>query len=433
MRKARNVDSVDFGKQRSDGAYTTKSGGYGPWTNSLSDETLFSQLLGNHIGTLANAKNYFNSVPHLQQQEVFESTESKRPVFNDCVHTKLKTCCYPFSTGFYTSGLGRINGFLGWRFVSPLTYYSIAEDIDWSLISSNMQAEAYHTMIPRFEGEVSMLNFIFEMKDFRELSTAAFKRLPKIKEKYGLYDSLSRATKRLAEARLIKSFVVDPTVNDLKDIIKQAQSLVMNAQRDFAERGLSDQSRHFSKTLTQSQSLTNSGVLGSSDYFSILKGTKSVVKFTSTMEGNYGYTCRSDLEAFARYWGLQPSAEALFAAIPFSFLVDYIMSISKALNVMRHDPNVTYHMKQYCESILSTCQTGYFLSDGAQSCRLSWVIDDKLTKYSERPSSAFFTGTLSSKYERVVKSPYWGPFLPRLKVPTEGQALNTAALLSCLL
>lgn len=433
MRKVRTVDSVDFGKLRSDGAYAAKSGGYGSWTNNLSDDSLFDSLLGNHVYALANATKYLGSVTHLQQQEVFESSEFRKPVFNNCVHTMLKTCCYPFSTGFYTTGLGRINGFLGWRYVSPLTYYEIAADVDWSQISSNMQAEAYHTMIPRFEGDISMINFIFEMKDFRDLSTAAFKRLPRITEKYGLYGSLSQATKRLAEARLIKSFVIDPTVNDLKEIIKQAQNLVMDAQRDFSDRGLTDQSRHFSKMLTQSHSLMNSGVLGSSDYFSILKGTKNEVKFTSTMEGNYGYNCRADLEAFAQYWGLQPTAEAVWNALPFSFLADYFLSIGKSLNVMRHDPNVTYHIKQYCESLLSTSQTGYFLSAGAQSCRLSWVIDKKLTKYSERPYAAFFTGTHSSKYERVVKSPYWGPFLPRLKVPTTGQSLNMAALLRCLL
>lgn len=295
-----------------------------------------------------------------------------------------------------------------------------------------MQAKAYHTMIPRFEGDISMANFIFEMKDFRSLSVAAFKNIPRIIGSPSITESMNLATKRVAEARLLKTFAIDPLVSDTADIIKQAQNLVMNVQEQFKDKGLLPDSLHFSEPLNQSQSLA----YASADLqHKVYKGTKTEQVWTATMEGDYGYQNRSDLEAFAHYWGFLPTAEAVWNGLPFSFLVDYIFSIGDSLNRMRHDKNVKYTVRQYCESILSTSQSGWFLGPRDANDQLTIAIDSSFVKsFSGTSTERFFvTGTTSSYYERIVKQPYWGPYLPSWKIPSEEQFANMAALLRCLL
>lgn len=425
MRKTRFVNSIDYGIVRSDGKY---SGSAADLTLTLMPDANLS--LPTHYSYCASARYGPSAQSFIEQNEVFESTEWRKPRFNNCKHTNLKTVCLPFttrsqySTRCYTLGCRRV------RSTSHAMPYMVP--VDWSLVSSNMQAEAYHTMLPRFEGDISMINFIFEMKDFRDISTKIGRLVPRLLSDPTLVGSMSRASKRLAEVHLLKNFAIDPLIDDTASIIQQAQNLVMDVQSQFADSGINNESRHFTRQLNQSQSTELQSTLAT--YTGIHFGTKYEQTFTATMEGNYGYTMRSDIEAFIQYWGLAPTAEAVWNAIPFSFLVDYIFGIGHSLNVMRHDKNVKYNISQYCESILSTGQSGWFVGHSASPCYKHLLIDNQayaLTVNHIMP--IFVTGTTSSYYERVVKQPYWGPYLPTWKIPNEKQFLNMAAILRCLL
>lgn len=433
MRKVRSLSGIDFGVILPSANYKQTTGTIWrtlyPWPRSTED-TCMSQ----HLSLVSSATRVLSGLAYVDGNEVFESTEFRKPLFNNCYHAKDRfvnypyTCCYNYAGSYGVSGL--------WRHSPGIISLATTSRPDWSQVSSNMQAEAYHSMLPRFEGNLSLLNSLFELKDFRDIGGFLAPKFNLLKER-SMYKELMElrkfATKRLAETHLMAAFAIDPLIKDISDGVGQAQKLVMDVQEEFRQKGLLPDARHFSKTLTQSQDFTNTNVLGSNQFWSILKGSKSSTRWTCTMEGTYGYTARSDLDAFLKYWGLTFTAEALWNALPFSFLVDYVFQIGHSLNVMRHDPNVTYHVGQYCESLLNVSTTGYYIGLGTTQCGLHYAVDDKLYHNDELPKHTHIAGSTSQKYERVVKSPYWGPYLPGFKMPTDKQSLNCLALLRCLL
>lgn len=276
-----------------------------------------------------------------------------------------------------------------------------------------------------------MLNFLFELKDFREISLSAAKHVPKLLGT--IKDAFNRTTKSVAEAHLMKSFVVDPLVSDVKEIIGQAQRTVMDVQDEFRVKGLLPNARHFSKPLHQMQSLTQTSTL--SQYLSTWRGTKHDVMFTATMESTYGYKARNRYNAYCQFWGLVPTAEAVWNATPFSFLVDYVFDVGHSLNLVRKDPNVALKLNQYCESISSVCVNGTFIGNGLNPTTFSAIIDDRIYT----PESASFrcyphSGLLNSSYTRLVKPPNKNTRLPELTFSlSDKQMLNVAALARVLL
>lgn len=437
MRKVRDLSTIDYGQ------YTPKyigQAGSGPNlvnTSTCTEEWIKSQLLWIQSSGASLAKKLL-SVYAMSGREVFESTEHHKPTFNSCFHTRERSVNFMFSAWWLAYSSLRPSWQQAWRFKPP-TGYQLATNIDWSAISSNIQAEAYHTMVPRFEGDVSMINFIFEMKDFRDIADViaakSYKWMNELNWTSKPGDALSLGTKLLASAHLTNSFVVNPTVNDLVEIIGQAQRMVMDVQEEFRKKGLQPDVRHFSKTLDQSQSIVQQSGLGSYEHFWLGSGTKNSTTFTATMLGDYGYRCRTGLDAFTKYWGLGLTAEAVWNAQPFSFLADYIFSIGHSLNVMRHDKNVSYHVRQYCESLLSRMDSGSFVRAGNRDHYLRSFIIDNTPHHvgNDRSKYLFVAGTSSSRYHRRVRAPYWGPFLPRIKVPSSKQGMNMLALVRCLL
>lgn len=439
MRKAREVDAMDYGALRPDGKYANKSfqaTSYltTPRTKAHFLEVSEGHLMGNHRLYLSTAAINPPAVSFLPQTEVFESTERHRPEFNSCRHTKSKCVTLPFGANYWLSSTDTWSGasFLcGWRAYRSVYPTVVMPEIDWKVVSSNMQAEAYWGMVPKFEGDISMINFLMELKDFRDVSRMFAQIGRTLGDKLHPFSS---PTKRTAEYFLGVQFALRPFLRDLKAILSQAQTLVYKAQMDFASQGLTDTDRHYSIPLSSMQSVVRTNFFGSSQYVSLFDGSKSSGVWTATMEGNYGYTMRSDLNAFGKYWGLDITAEALWNALPFSFLVDYVFTVSKALRVMRRDNNVHYHIVRYCESILQTYEKGYFIGPGLTPDKfpITFAVDNTYLGRS-LGEIHFVTGRSCTAYERVVKTPYWGPHLPRFRVPSGIQSLNAAALLVCLL
>jgi hypothetical protein len=326
---------------------------------------------------------------------------------------------------------------------------SIAEqhNVNLGKVGDDLRAQAYWDMRPKFEGEVSMLNFLYELKDFRDIA----KVLSRVKGNplIQLYeamngherslkavtskakDVLGSPTKSLAEAHLVNAFAVKPLISDLTEIFSQLGKMVSDAEREFGDNGAGN-TRHWSSQLDPVATWTGDSVSSSIVYRfgSSLQGT-----YTFTAKQRYKYTPRSKLNAFCTYWGLVPNLEVIWNALPFSFLVDYFLSVGKSLNRMRTDPNVTaYTMSSCVESVLTKYDIGRFIATGQTSTNhLGIVLDD--TYYSSIPydNPKLIDGYTCSFYTRVLGiEPYYGPPLPRLKVPKAGQFVNMAALARCL-
>jgi hypothetical protein len=305
-------------------------------------------------------------------------------------------------------------------------------------------------MQPRFQGEISMLNFLFELKDFKFLLRHAlrfnyrdlaqnFRRLKtfmhrvarQVYRDHGTKAStpikmlkyLNLSTKVLAEMHLTKEFMIDPTISDVMKIHAQMGEIVRDKQREFFERGKSVQTSHYSYEIEKSESLYQS----SDNNYRYKTGTIYEAKFTATMSYTYEYAMRSEVDALLTYWGLVPNAKALWDMIPFSFVVDYFIGIGRSLDAARKDPNVDFRLNQYCESTLVSSKGGRFTSGDPGIA--GWVINGDY--YPGDTEHIHLAGYTSTAYQRRLVKPNKGLPLPEVKLPSIGQRTNLIALLRC--
>jgi hypothetical protein len=284
-------------------------------------------------------------------------------------------------------------------------------------------------MQPRFEGEISMLNFLFELKDFKDVMKFALR--PKAS-----YNKMSRllrrtpkspintVTKGAAGGFLTWKLAIKPLLRDLASIHAQLATLVREKQEEFKSLGSQDQSSHYSETLDE----VIDYVPGTSNYYWRGLGTYERTSFTATMHYNYAYEMRETVDAFVRYWGLNPTAEAFWNAIPFSFIVDYFIGINNSLHAMRVDRNVDLHWTDYAESTLTEILQGYISIPDDRVAALYIDLEKVDTGYHH-----LLSGFRGSIYDRRVCLPNYGPALPRLKKASGNQWLTMAAIVRCLL
>lgn len=315
----------------------------------------------------------------------------------------------------------------------------------WSAFDG-AQRRAWWSMQPRFEGEVEALNFIFELKDFRNIAKAIgranirrsmsklrglhrrvkhsvvrfFKDGYKRPKLFRLFDD---ATTTVAEVHLTKEFAIDPLITDTALLLQQACTLVDKVQKQFQCRGYSPQRSHYTEEIVYNDALTR--YTNNNYWFG--NGTWQSTIFTATLEYSYEYRLRSRFEAFKAYYGLNVTAEAIWNAIPFSFLVDYFLKVGQAISFMRKDPNVTLKTHQYCESLLSTHSRG-----------IHYVNDSRVREFycpdvqGDVRLGSLLSGYASTHYLRRNTAPNKGTALPRVTLPTTGQVQNMVALLKVL-
>lgn len=436
-----------------------------PWagsvTNGASPYPLTQQFYDNgfekfHIDTKALRYNVGKVHPTYVGLEEFSATERPRPSFNDCIHTKAKYLAHPFAIWYEAlgnpnyinmKGFSRMvlpSGSTKWdKNVAHLAQYGDFEDA---------RRRAWWSMQPRFEGEVSMLNFIFELKDFRSLVKAFIKmrspsllakqmriyqaNLRKLNPKLGhasrtvaeltskklgptLQAGMSTA-RIIAQLRLLNEFAIKPLMADTANILSQIGVIVEEAQAKFMARGVEPQVSHFSETVVHTDTLK----LVSPYLYWYKKGLYVSTTFTATLEYKYNYMLRSQTDAFLKYWGLKPNAEAIWNAIPFSFLADYFYKIGDAIHSMTLDPNVALMHTQYCESLLFQYVSGYaYTGDSRAKIYLNEVSNPRYGT----PITAYF----GSHYRRRLTSPNMGLATPKFSLPSGRQGANMAALAMC--
>lgn len=398
---------------------------------------------------MSNAHNYWrDQLPYLQLllnvpgnsydgYEMIKSTEYKRPVFNNCVHRVEKNTNVAYTTAFAS--------YAG----SPWTrwvHYTRSTNPDLSPFFTNTfkveeysvfnaSARAWWSMQPSFEGTVSVINTLFELKDFKDIVKFMFVRKGKTKN---LFDALRHKarhgspdpTRIAANLVLINNLAIQPTIKDAKSLIAQAQYIVQEVQEEFGVLGKSRQKSHYSEELDYQEWNITPPSVGSSRQTM----TRKTVKFTATLEYKYNYTPRGAYEAFIKYWGLRGTPEAIWNFLPFSFVVDYFTAIGKSLNMMEVDRNVELLPIQYCESLLHHYQGGTFFvglpttSRGFYNAREEFV-----SGYPQRP--LYLCGREGTHFERIVKRPNKSLAVPRWKNFRFSKTAqwNMLALIRCLL
>jgi hypothetical protein len=375
----------------------------------------------------------------------FSSSTRKRPLFNNCSNRRIEGLSWPVTYKnenyrtpeyWYTARLYQFATFVG---------FSLADanpvPPDWRGVDE-VQRRAWWSMQPRFEGEFQALNFIYELKDFKDIArhmtkinirdivsqlgrvkhivSRAKKILAREPKNLTAASTVSNASKVFAESTLAKNLMVEPTVRDLMNLHAQLATLIEQVQNEFFERGKDVQSSHYSEVLSQ----TMTGTVGLNNYYWRTSGKVSQQRFTATMQYRYEYQMRTWFDALKRYYGLNFNASVAWNALPFTFVVDYFLKVGQAIEYMTLDPNVELRLAQYCESVLSTQSAGmHFNGDGRADLLINGV---------SAWNGQLISGFRGTWYQRRVTHPNKGLALPRIALPSGKQAGNLAALFRCM-
>jgi hypothetical protein len=363
---------------------------------------------------------------------------ANRNAFNNVYHKRVRAInvpllmCYKDGTGF--------RYLFYHRFAFPYGYeLPLWDDVrEIPLDIRPAQSRAWHNMQPRFEGKISMLNFIWELKDFKGLARSAmslidrmrlgtafsYHRMEKLKKH--LLSSVKDPTLPASEGILELNLNIRPLVKDLANIFQQLNIIASEAQALFAQQGESNQTSHYSETLYRDRTANHM-----SPYYVnwAMLGQQKLVKFSATLQYKYEYLNRNPVAAWMKYWGLSGSFETFWNALPFSFLADYFVNVGKSIHAMEHDPNVNLTSYVYGESIKTSYQYGIFTFNDPLLKGL--VIDNTIISGLD-VGDHMISGTEGSIYRRYVTEPYIGPVSMRYKLPSARQSLNMVALTRCL-
>lgn len=380
-------------------------------------------------------------------EEVFDSSENRRPVFNNLVHRKNRLVNVPYALAYQLIS-GMYFGTRYYRRVPTVFLPKVLTAPSFERFDSASR-RAWWEMKPRFESKVAMLNFLFELKDFRDIAKHMISlRSPslvvdKMRAFRGRLRSIDRtlirpdtpisvvsritdtgasAAKIAAQIRLTNEFALKPLISDWTEIMALAGTLIRDAQTKFQEAGEPVQVRHYSESSVLNDTLVPGG---DNNYFYAV-GLYEKEDFTATLEYKYNYILRSQSDAFLKYWGLNFTPEVIWNAVPMTFLIDYFFKFGKSLHAISVDPNVTTIALQYCESINRWYSHGMSV---AGDPRTFMVVNGTY----QPPRGTPITGYTGSYYVRRVCSPNKGLPTPRLSLPTGKQGLNMLALATCFL
>lgn len=375
------------------------------------------------------------AAPAISGTEKIEWSSLGRKANNSCFHFRSTSInrAFNWSTPYWDRW--------HWMFYStyyyreaPFAYnpyqYSDVGHLSWDYQAA--RSRAWHEMQPRFEGRIGMLNFLFELKDFRDMVRHVFKYESTIKNLRKISNAWAGKPRdlkpmepflALAQGDLIMQFAIKPLMRDLADIFQQINIVVSEAQQTFQDAGAELQSSHYSEYIAESGSWIRRtrGMLALSD------GEGYTSKFTATLRYKYSYSMRDIFQAWMKYWGISGSFEAWWNMIPGSFLADYFVQIGNSIRAMEHDPNVELTEYDYCESIKTQFLKGTILNGDASSYA---VVEGKIL---EPGKTTLVNGLDATIYRRLPAVPYLGPATPKFKLPSGQQSLNMAALLRCLL
>jgi hypothetical protein len=267
-------------------------------------------------------------------------------------------------------------------------------------------ARAFNAMKPSLEGDVSLTNFLLELKDFKHISR--------------LFSKINDISKRLSEGHLTWAFAIKPLISDLSaiwsNLINYEEKL-----RDFLERAKLPQKRYYSEDVDLDD--VNPSWTDADGYYEYRWRQKGKLTRVATMSYTYELAeIKSEimrLKALRAMLGLRLTPSVIWNAIPFSFVVDWVVNLGKFLESREDDllePDVT-------------------ISDYSLSCKvvLAGWYDERLPDVCN-VQSLITNGSLASfniKYYRRIRCLPETEGVPlTLSLPSSNQLVLAASLIN---
>lgn len=374
-------------------------------------------------------------------EHIVDADLSRRDAFNRCYHTKSMSRNLPFALQLKHSTYVNRGVIIPFKRFIMANYYVDPPKLMLEAVSTDQfRSRAYASMQPRFAGKVSLINTLFELKDFRDIAKHLLKNMSSLDALMGLtggaaqrrakrsgFPKIKDPTAIAAEIGLAYNFAVVPTLKDISGILSQMQAIVSAKQLEFQQRGLEVCTSHYSEYTIHEDTRA---VPTSGDYFWFKSGKLVKTKSTATLQYKYDYLVRSPAEAFRKYWGLTGNLEAFWNMIPFSFLLDYVLRIGQAIHFAERDVNVSMHLHKYGESYKTTIAYGSWFN--CPHSRFDRAIVNGSLIDTSQPYDTQIMGQSASAYLRYPATPFRGLIVPRLKSPSDLQIFNIAALARCM-
>lgn len=347
--------------------------------------SLWTFPLSSSVISYENGKGQFNPCSHTKQIVDFPGTRKpfyRTIVFENSKYWSFTTHCFmeTMTPSFYESLIG-------------------------NQITDQLRSEAWAELYPQLNDGFSLANFLWEIKEIPQLIPQIYKigrkMLRALQSKPGL------STKTYADAHLTASFGLIPSYSDLEWIV----SNLLNTNKilnKFIDDGKEVKPYHHRKWLARETEKFPTYIGWQDNELSSL--------YAATAKISYVYEKPTDWEAFMRIWGLELSMERIWNAIPYSFIVDWILKIGDYLRRFDEDPNlVSVKVHDYCDSIkeISTRKAVYSAVTSTWSIT-PWSDFVFKEKFSYEPSNEKeMIWTMSkSQYLRVPGNPYTGFSFP---------------------
>lgn len=282
---------------------------------------------------------------------------------------------------------GRIDGLIPdvhRQYYSQFTQAVDAVGVSLASVQWNaLAATAINTMLPSFNGETSLANFIFELKDFKDvfkyLSTGFRKKLSRL-QNFRVKDNLGnekmvniyRGDKPLewmSKRYLEYSFGWLPLYKDVVALYKSISGFEATF-REMVRRELQPQQRYWGTTIPGTASgpsvpfaRTNAGPQGG--WYSpannlvrvyVDQEASSGIRYYATMRYRYKlpaelFAVGGKLKAYKDLLGINGNPAHLWNAIPFSFIIDWFINVNKYLERLKVDNiQIQTEILDFCHS-----------------------------------------------------------------------------------
>lgn len=239
--------------------------------------------------------------------------------------------------------------------------------VPWASLSST----ALQAMLPSFQKDNSWINFVLELKDFRRigesLTSGFLSKWEKISSLAG-FKKRDRPFAKLAKSHLSYSFAWAPLYRDLESLVNTMTGLKSRFDQ-LVRRQKKPQQSYWGTTVAGTStartlhSFGNDGptggwvgpFLGKYYWNVILNESKGIrysatVRYRFTMPDVIGSTL-GQLKAVLDVLGVSPNPAIIWNAIPFTFVIDWLVNVGRFLNSMRVD-NLDFktEISDFCHS-----------------------------------------------------------------------------------
>jgi len=248
-----------------------------------------------------------------------------------------------------------------WATTATLTPLYVSRD-DGGFIPEPLDLEqlvvrSLRSMLPLVKSELSILNSLYELKDFKTMPRTFAKVLAVFRDILPSQKArLIRSSRAAADVYLQEEFNIKPMQSDIEDIcvlLSRTQGRI----NDLMSRAGRTQVKHFSYTWQElpdnskvTSTISGTGVFGWHSFWqtgTFNAGRRSNVRndwevrcaptrFHAMMQYNYQYSHLqaeyAQLLGFLDAFGVNLNLAIIWNAIPWSFVVDWLIGVSRWLN-----------------------------------------------------------------------------------------------------